>query len=259
MGGYSLRQFNQYSRGLTMELAHHSRNLLLLPLLSRGGLVAWLLLLIVLPAGLVERLFLAGPLLLVPMLLSLLPDRPVVRRVGTRDLAAWSFVAAGPLGAALILPPSPAAAGLALGWIAVVLVCGLVALRHGLPLLPRLFVPSRAHELAGYAALGFVAVAGAFLLADRLGLSVLGFRSPYTLLGAVHYTFAGFGLLASVAVLAGDAPSRRHWLAALGVIGGMTITAMGMIVGGRTRQLGRRRRTGWCRRRGDHRRPRFSV
>jgi hypothetical protein len=69
---------------------------------------------------------------------------------------------------------------------------------------------------------------------DRLGVAVLGSGPPYTMLGAIHYHFAGFGLLGLIAVqLVTWGPTglpTSHWLAALAVIGGVSVTAVGLIV-----------------------------
>lgn len=214
-----------------MQAAPAIRPAAIVPLLVRGGTALWLLFLLVLQAPIAARLFLAGPLLFVPLLLLALPERRLAGPVTTRTLAAWAFLSAGPLTVSLSLPPGPPAVALAGAWIAVTGLAGLAALRHGILELPSLWRPRRAGDLASDAALGFLAIGGLFLLADRLGVAVMGYGAPYALMGAIHYTFLGFGLLGMIALLAGHRPRTRHWLAALGLVGGMTVTAVGLTIG----------------------------
>ena len=178
------------------------------------------------------RVFLAAPLVIVPLLLPRLPERPIVGGLTTARLGAtWCLPAAALLAAALALPAGPLAALLSLTWVALTVAVGLAALRHGLPSLLSLFRPTRVADLATDAALGFLAIGGLFLLIDRLGLAILGASAPYTLLGTIHYHFAGFGLAALVALLATPRPTRLTWLAALGLVIGVPVTGIGLILG----------------------------
>jgi hypothetical protein len=214
-----------------MIAARATRPAVLLPLVAQGGAVVWLLLMVVLPVTMAGRLFLAGPLLFVPLMLLTLPERRLIGAVTSRDLGPWAFITAGPLAAALSLPPGPTAAALAGGFIAVTALVGLAALRDGLAALPALFGRDRTRDLATDGAFGFLAIGGLFLLADRLGIVVAGFGAPYTLMGAIHYTFLGFGLLGFVALMTTAPVARRHQLAVLALIGGVALTAVGMILG----------------------------
>jgi hypothetical protein len=148
------------------------------------------------------------------------PSRHATWRLGRSSLAA-----------ALSLPPGPTAAALAGGWIAVTALVGLAALRDGLPALLALFGRDRTRDLATDGALGFLAIGGLFLFADRLGIAVMGYGAPYTLMGAIHYTFLGFGLLGLVALMTTSPATRHHQLAVLALMGGVVLTAVGMTLG----------------------------
>ncbi|HEY7599235.1 MAG TPA: YndJ family transporter [Candidatus Limnocylindrales bacterium] len=203
---------------------------------SRAAVPAWvfglagaLAALVIVPAPVVARIFLAAPLVVVPALLASLPGRPLVGPWTTRELAWPALVAGAALAFSFAVPAWPAAA-LALPWLGVTTLVGLAALRHGLPRLVTLFTSSRTTDLAADAALGFLAVGGIFVLVDRLGLDVMGRPAPYPLLGAIHYHFAGFGLLGLLAVLAAQRSQAWHWAATLALIGGIAAAGVGLIV-----------------------------
>ena len=169
------------------------------------------------------RILLLAPLAVVPRLLSLLPERPPVAR-----LAGWpAFIAALPLTIAFALPIGPLAGALSLPWLAVAAVGGLAAVRHGLPRLPSILRPSQLPDLGVDAALGFWAVAAAFIVFDRLGIDS-GFGLTIGLLTATHFHFAGLGLLALASLLA----VSRPWLRAsvLGLMVGIPLTALGFVL-----------------------------
>lgn len=191
---------------------------------TAAGALAWLDTLALLPAPLAARILLLAPLVIVPRLLGALPGIP-----GPGRLAGWpALVAALALTAAFALPAGPAAALLATPWLAVTALAGLAAIAAGLPRLPGLLHPDRAAELGPLVALGFLAVAGVFTMADRAGLRPLDFPTVIILLTATHFHFAGFGLLA----VAGRLATRRPWLRApvLGLAVGIPLTAVGFTV-----------------------------
>lgn len=187
------------------------------------GLVVWGAALALLPAPLAARILLLAPLVVVPLLLSAIPERRWVGR-----LAGWPALAAAlPLIVALALPPGPAAAVFALPWLAVAVVAALAAVLHGIDRLPSILRPRHLADLGLDVALGFLAIGAAFLAVDRLGVDV-GFSPTIVLLTATHFHFAGFGLLALASLLARD----RAWLRApvAGLIVGMPITAAGFVL-----------------------------
>jgi hypothetical protein len=195
------------------------------------GLMAWLAGMAFLPGPLVERMLLAGPLIVVPSLLSVLPTRAIASRLTTVDLAPWPALAA----ALLLLPTfavpaGPVAAALCLPWL---LICGSTALagvRHGLTNLPEVLHPRNSAQLATDAALVYLLVGGSFLFAHRAGVDVLSFSPLIVLLTAVHYHFVGFGLLAVTATLAAG-QRRVGVVAALALVAGMPVTAVGFTLG----------------------------
>ena len=191
------------------------------------GLETWLVALVALPAPLVARILLAAPLIIVPALLAAMPARTLPLRLTTPDLAPWAALIAGlPLLAAFSVAAGPLAALLSAPWIALGGVLALAALAHAVPRLPGLLRPGRSSELATDGAFGLLGVGALFLLAHRLDVGLLGFGSTTMLLGAVHYHFLGFGLLGLVAVTARRRP-WLGWLACLGIVGGMPLSAAG--------------------------------
>ena len=196
------------------------------------GLEIWLVALVGLPVPLAARLLLAAPLVIVPALLAVMPERRLagLRLTGSINTAWLALAAALPLLAAFSQPPGALAVVLAAPWILLCGLAGFAALLHALPRIVGLLRPAGATDLATDAALGLLAVGGLFTLAERLGLSLLGFGALSMLLGAIHYHFLGFGLLA---VVAWSSAARRlpAFIAALGVATGMAVAATGMAAG----------------------------
>ena len=187
------------------------------------GLVVWLAALVLVPAPLAARIFLLAPLVVVPRLITLLPMRAWVGRIG-----GWpALVAALPLVVAFALPAGPVAGVLALPWLACALVGLAAATRHGLANLPSILTPNRLADLGIDVALGFWAVGATFALLDRLGIDT-GFSPAIVLLTATHFHFAGFGLLAVASLLAVE----RRWVAAsvAGLMAGIPLTALGFVL-----------------------------
>jgi hypothetical protein len=187
-----------------------------------AGLVLWAAAMVALPAPLAGRILLLAPLVVVPRLLTLLPERHWIGR-----LEGWpALLAALPLIAAYALPPGAVAAVFSLPWLAVALAAAAAALVHGLANLPRILHPRELPSLGVDVALAFWAVGAAFTTIDRLGLDI-GFSAVIVLLTATHFHFAGFGLLGVASLLA----AHRTWLRApvLGLIVGIPVTALGFV------------------------------
>jgi hypothetical protein len=188
------------------------------------GLLVWAAALALLPAPLAARIFLLAPLVIVPRLLALLPDRRWLGRLG-----GWSVSAAAlPLLIAFGLPSGPPAAFFVLPWFALALTGALSAILHGVGHLPSILRPRDWAELGVDVALGFWAVGAGFVLLDRLGVAT-GFSPVIVLLTATHFHFAGFGLLGLASLLAHSRPWLRGSVA--GLIVGIPVTALGFVLG----------------------------
>jgi hypothetical protein len=187
------------------------------------GLLVWVVALATLPAPLAARILLLAPLVIVPRLLALLPERAWVARIaGTPALAA-----AVPLIVAFGLPSGPLAGAFVLPWLALALVSVLAAVRHGLAKLPAILLPRAWAELGIDVALGFWAVGVVFLLLDRLGVAT-GYAPVIVLLTATHFHVAGLGLLGLASLLARSRPWLR--LPVAGLIVGIPVTALGFVL-----------------------------
>jgi hypothetical protein len=189
-----------------------------------AGLLVWAGTLVGLPAPLAARIMLLAPLVIVPRLLLLLPQRPWVRSLG-----GWpALLAALPLVIGFGLPPGPVAAVFALPWLALAVAGAVGAVRHGLDHLPSIVRPGQLPDLAHDVALGFWGVAAAFTFVDRLGINT-GFSPTIVLLTATQFHYAGVGLLALASLKRGSSPGGRESL--LGLMIGIPLTAVGFIVG----------------------------
>jgi hypothetical protein len=184
------------------------------------GLIIWVAALVLLPAPLAARILLLAPLVIVPRLLTLLPDRRWVA-----SLADWPAVlAALPLLVAFALPPGALAAIFVLPWLALAIGGALAAVLHGLAHLPSILQPRRWADLGIDVALGFWAVGAIFTVIDRFGVDT-GFSATIVLLTATHFHFAGFGLVGLASLLARSRPWLRAPVA--GLIVGIPLTALG--------------------------------
>lgn len=187
------------------------------------GLLIWAAALALLPAPLAARILLLAPLVIVPLLLALLPDRRWVART-----AGWpALVAALPLLAAFALPSGPLAAVFVLPWLALALSGALAAVLHGLARLPSILRPNDWADLGVDVALAFWAAGAVFTIIDRLGLET-GFSAAIVLLTATHFHFAGFGLLGLASLLVGSRPWLRASVA--GPVVGIPLTALGFVL-----------------------------
>jgi hypothetical protein len=183
----------------------------------------WLAAVLLMSAPLAARILLLAPLVIVPRLITVLPERSWIAGLG-----GWPALAAAlPLVVALSLAQGPVAAALAVPWLACSALGMAGAIRHGLEQLPSLLAPRRLPALGMDVALGFWAVGALFIVIDRLGIDA-GFPPVIVLLTATHFHFAGFGLLAIASLLA----TSRPWLrvAVLGLIVGIPLTALGFVL-----------------------------
>jgi hypothetical protein len=172
-----------------------------------------------------QALLLLAPLVLLPIGLDLAATGIASgwpRRVW-RAAVAIQLPAAALLSLAYLLPQGVLAASLALPWLlttVLIALCGLLGVcKRGLKPLD---------ELCLDAGLIFIAVGGAWAVADRLGFRPLGFEAVIVLLTAIHFHYAGFIL----PIVTGLAVQRvRGWtarLAGIGVIAGVPLVAVGI-------------------------------
>lgn len=166
-------------------------------------------------------------LVLVPLLLDLIRldgEKAVVLPKIFRAVRGLQFPAAGLLLASCIVPGGRAAALLASPWIALTaMLAGMGAYR----LLRRGFQPLG--SLCQDAGLIFIAVGGAWTLADRLGLHPLGFGTDIVQLTAVHFHFAGLVLPVVTGLVVREFPSSRiATIAGWGVLAGVPLVAVGI-------------------------------
>jgi hypothetical protein len=165
------------------------------------------------------------------LLLAALVIVPVL--LGARGVPAprprrIAFLAALPLVPAMLLGAGPASVLLSLPWLLVTATVALAALGDGLRSLPGILRPDRVPELGLLVARGFLAVGAFFIAADRARLA-LGFDPQIVLLTAVHFHFAGFGLLTIASLLASR--TRLLRLAVIGLMVGIPFTALGFVTG----------------------------
>ena len=172
-------------------------------------------------------LFLLSPLVLVPLLLANFSDEepsPVWRAL------IWSQL---PCALALVLGLSLKPSAFALlacvpwaGWTALLAFEGLTRLlaryrNHGLPGLA-------SGELAVIAGLVFPLVGSVWLLADRLGVELLGFDALFVRLTAVHFHHAGLSLPLMAGLLARERPEGVVRYAALTIVLAVPLVALGI-------------------------------
>lgn len=197
-----------------------------------AGAAAWAALAIlarmgVFRVGVIELLFLFGPLVVVPLGMEL-----------GRVSGGWGSVIAywfgetaqmlQPLGAALAvvamwLPPGKRAGLVSLGWM---VICGLMAAAGAAELgslILRWLTPyppgesrlrSHLSEIAACVARLDLAVGGAWLVTSRFGVRPMGIQEPIGLLTAVHFHFAGFAtaMIASTTLRCAEKRGEQRWL-----------------------------------------------
>ncbi len=195
-------------------------------ILIGGGV--WIGAALLLSAPIAAKILLGAPLLLVPLLLADVPDRPAAGPISTRRMSGLPAVAAAlPLVAAYMLPPGPAAAFLTLLWLLLTALCLAAGVRHGMPRLPGILHPRHAAELGVDGAFAALAVGAAFLTIDRLGARPLDLSTEIVLLTAVHFHFTGFVLLSLASLAAAGAGGRPARAAVLALVVGIAVTATG--------------------------------
>lgn len=180
--------------------------------------------------ALAQLLMTFGPLVTVPLGLSLSParpDAPDARRL------RWLFppLVLGALGLAAVIAVDPGPA-LRVGLTAPYLLFAAAAALHGLLRLVQrrsLALP----ELAVDAALGSLGVAGVWLLVANADLVLDGFGGLWAMLTAAHFHFAGFGALLYVGLLgraraATGRPSWPYTPLAAGLLAALPVLALGI-------------------------------
>jgi hypothetical protein len=184
--------------------------------------------------GTIEKLFLLGPLVVVPLGLELF-GRLETEIGGTwliRAARAIQFPAALLAVASFFFERGPRATALVVPWF---FVGGLVGC-FGLLLL---FSRSRktlriACVIASFL---YLPIGSAWLIASRFGLNPVGFQEPIVLLTAVHFHFAGFAGPLMTAAAAGalertSSTARKLFgVVAAGVLAGPGALAAGFVVG----------------------------
>jgi hypothetical protein len=202
-----------------------------------AGALIWMALIVLPPSELfrvelIEKLLLLGPLVIVPLGLSL----AVTPDSHERHAALYRVAVLGqPFAAVLavcsyLLPQGVWAALLACPWL---VVTGLVALFGLARLLSGRAM--RAEEICVDAGLIYVSVGGVWLVISRLGYQPLGFGDTIILLTAVHFHYTGFAapLLAGLAgryALAGSSRWTQRIFAATSfcIIAGTPLVAAGI-------------------------------
>lgn len=201
------------------------------------GALIWLGLISIPPSDLfrvelIEKLLLLGPLVIVPLGLSLAMTTESRERYAALYRVA---VFAQPLAALLavcsfLLPQGVWAALLACPWLAVT---GLIGLSGLVRLLSRRAM--RAEEICVDAGLVYVSVGGVWFVISRLGYQPLGFGDTIVLLTAVHFHYTGFaapllaGLAGRRALTVSSTWARRSFAAAsFCIIAGTPLVAAGI-------------------------------
>ncbi len=202
-----------------------------------AGAIAWLGLVAWRPSGPFDvdwahHLLVFSSLVLVPLIAHLSvrsDDTPLVKQLS--GLARLLQLPAAMLLAAAVLgfPQGKVAGGLAMPWLAVTGLFGVVGLlrawrRRGLPWT----------ELAVDSGLVFLPIGGIWTMLSVLGLRPLDFKPVIVLLTAIHFHYAGL-VLPVMAGLAGRRhPGRLATCVAAGVVVGVPLVAAGITL----RQMG---------------------
>jgi len=181
-----------------------------------GGAVAWGL---ASGAGLfLDRgiqLVALAPVVILPLGLALVPAGGGA--TAAHGLASAAVLVAGPCALlAALLSPGPAAAGLAVPWLAATLLVGLVG---ALRLRARGLWPIG--ELALDAGMLYLPVGGVWFLASRTGVELLGFREPIVTFTAAHFHYAGFAAPVIAGLLGralGEGAADRFYRGVAGVV-----------------------------------------
>lgn len=180
---------------------------------------------------LVDLLLLLATLVVIPLGLRLVPftgyharEVLTVARIAQPAGAAAAVVS-------FLIPVGWNAGALALGWLAI---CAIASLAGLIELLERRSI--RPSTLVPVAAVTYLSVGAAWLVASRAGLRPLGFSRDIVELTGVHFHYAGFGatLMAALTVMVLRDHGRIGPLAstaALLIVAGVPITAAGIATG----------------------------
>jgi hypothetical protein len=186
--------------------------------------------------GVIELLFLLGPLVVVPLGLELCSRCAQEMEMKTLiGIARWiQLPAAFCATASFWFLRGPASAALAAVWFcfgAFVGTCGLLSLmRGGLKNL---------RTTCMIMSFLYLPIGCAWLVASRLGLTPIGFQEPIVLLTAVHFHFAGFAApllvrATEARIRNGSMVARRCFkIVATGVLAGPGMLAGGFVIGPR--------------------------
>ena len=175
--------------------------------------------------GLLEGLWLLGPLVVAPLGFALL--RPPPEPAQGLALARLLTLPAGVLVVLSVLAePGGVSAWLTVPWVVVTSIALWAGLRW-LALEPSL----RAKVIVPVAGLAFLLVGAAGLVAWRAQLRPMGLSDTRVALAAVHMTFAGFGA-AVVADRTRAAATRRRSRSVAGVAGVVTVAAIPVLAAG---------------------------
>lgn len=181
----------------------------------------------------VERIVALGALVIAPLAL-IGAGAPAGPHTGWHRVAARAQpICAGLALAGVCLRPGALAGSLAAAWLLGTALIGAVGLVR---LLARGYRPIE--ELAVDVGLMYLPVGGAWLVASRLGVPLLGFSEPWVMLTAAHFHYAGLAApvlagLVGRALHAGREPpgpgwARAHGLAATGAMLGPPLVAAGI-------------------------------
>jgi hypothetical protein len=171
--------------------------------------------------GTIEKLFLLGPLVVVPLGLQL----------ADIDIPWLSVIAAVGVVASFLLPTGLLAALLTVLWLLMcgsVGILGLIRVRRAL-----LFHQCDEQQICRTTAMLGLVVGGIGLLQSRWGMEPLGFHEPLVLLVAVHFHFAAFvtPLVAGqiIARMAGKGGVTK-WMLIVCALGGSPMLAAGYVL-----------------------------
>jgi hypothetical protein len=171
--------------------------------------------------GASEKLFLLGPLVVVPLGLQLAGvERPWLLLIAATAVAI-SFVApTGIIAGILVVPWLMMCIWIAVDGLGKFRVRGLLSTH-------------RLGEICGLVAKIGLVVGGVGLLQSRWGMEPLGFREPLVLLVAVHFHFAAFVgplMAAEVVERMRDKNRKMKWILTLCAVGGSPVLAAGYVL-----------------------------
>jgi YndJ-like protein len=190
------------------------------------GAMVWIAILVIswnpnLGLGTIEKLFLLGPLMVVPLGLQL---------AGMENPCLLAMAAAGVV-ASFLSPVGKLAGLLTIPWL---LMCGFAGVL-GMARVVKTLTDGRFNErqlCQTTATIGLV-VGGVGLLQSRSGMQPLGFREPLILLVAVHFHFAAFVtplVAGEVLERLVDRRGKARWILLVSALGGSPLLAAGYVL-----------------------------